>query len=68
MGNVKTSIMYINNQQEVDVTRTNDGIQIKHRLISDDPYKPNNFSDYLLIPKEDLQDFIKMIENEGFGV
>jgi hypothetical protein len=68
MGNVKTSTMYINNQQEVIVLKTNDGIQIKHRLISDDPSKPNNFSDYLLIPKEDLQDFINMIGNEGFGV
>ena len=63
MGNIKTSTMYINNLQEVVVVKTDDGISIKHRLISDDPSKPNSFSDYLLIPEEDLGDFLDMIEN-----
>jgi hypothetical protein len=62
MGNVRTSTMYINNQQEVVVVKTDDGIQIKHRLISDDPSKPNSFSNYLYIPDEDLEDFLDMIE------
>ena len=68
MGNLKSSTMFINNEQEIVVTKSDDGIYIKHRLISDNPFKPNNFSDYLLIHKEDLKDFIKMIEYEGFGI
>jgi hypothetical protein len=63
MGNVRTSTMYIDNQQEVVVVRTDDGIQIKHRLISDEPSKPNDFSDYLFISDEDLADFLDMIES-----
>jgi len=62
MGNLRTSTMYINNQQEVVVTKTDDGIQIKHRLISDNLSKLNDFSDYLFIPDEDLEDFLDMIE------
>lgn len=63
MGNIKASTMYINNLQEVVAVKTDDGISIKHRLISDDPSKSNSFSDYLLIPDEDLGDFLDMIEN-----
>ena len=62
MGNIRASTMYINNQQQVVVVRTDDGIQIKHRLISNSPSKPNDFSDYLYIPDEDLEDFLDMIE------
>lgn len=63
MGNKRQNTMYINNSQEVVVSKSDDGIHLKHRLISDDPSKSNSFSDYLLIPEEDLGDFLDMIEN-----
>lgn len=68
MGNFQTSTMYINNQQEIVVSKRDGFIYIKHRLISDDPSKPNHFSDTLYLPKEDLDDFINMIINERVSI